>query len=1036
MEDQIKRELQESTFIADTDNFLSNILPVPSGQVDIIYDLCTQEQIPDYYNGRWTRFLASPKKEKELYDPIVAVANSILAKCRQPNGITLKVDDAYWKARPDESPSSRDEFTALIRPDLVAVLSKHLDEEAESKYNEEVKALEERLSKALENAEQAAKVIKNIMKNKDDPPTTGAFAPTTKLDVTLDHGQEPRIAWREAAGHALENSQTEEASQLLEEAKEVQQQAERALSQSSSDLKEKLRVWWLRVHVPVEVKLKDSEQDIIQGIKQLCRYMRQVLAEQLDRRFVIGLLICGSKLSIWLCDRSGLMGTRNPIDIHKEPKRFIQTIMAISCLEPSRLGWDPTMKVVCDSDKVARYSTDKDLKIEDYGPTIYDTRWAIFVPKEDGSTEGEWYLTVRALSIVRAAMMSGRATLVWIVVKEGCAPDAVPQRLVLKQAWRPEETPTEGQFVAHLESHEQIESSAHLDSSLFPNICDIERSVCMSISDDASTLKIVDDTRDAIRRGVMGESFAVHQAIPSGSTRLESEGGNANSTNTSAQDSANSAMKRKRDDEANLSEKTLHTPMITSKTRSVAQPAVSHFTNRILTRTLMKTYGWPLKFFKDLPELVKCIRDAVEGHRYLWYGGVLHRDISAGNILICPNDDNPMACSGRLIDLDYAKMTSERVTIAAPMPSMDEHIWDSATVFKITRKNVSLSEDAVEALAYYFKDINKAGLYLDEILKAYPDLRLSRHELSREDIHMPCPPLGRSIPPWIDREALTRRRTGTKAFMSYEILSDQPYNKFDPDGPAFVVHNALHDLESFFWVLLYLCLTRKGPGGARRDDLLDDENFNKDLYAIVYCLFDADDDAVLNANKKKLFTKFEHMKQIVIPQLHPYFEGLSDLVAEWWTIIWLAHQCDSRHTMVQATIHEQIFAILDKALESIHNTRYDDPEVKKLTDKEIARREKDLKDILKISQEITGPFPPAPARTPPSTPSPVERQTSSPWQSFSPSAKTKAASTTYHTSAEASSPTQSSTALPSQLSPTRPATKRPKTGGTSSRTNP
>jgi hypothetical protein len=34
---------------------------------------------------------------------------------------------------------------------------------------------------------------------------------------------------------------------------------------------------------------------------------------------------------------------------------------------------------------------------------------------------------------------------------------------------------------------------------------------------------------------------------------------------------------------------------------------------RVLTRLLMETYGWPIKFFKDIPELLRVVRDAIQG---------------------------------------------------------------------------------------------------------------------------------------------------------------------------------------------------------------------------------------------------------------------------------------------------------------------------------------------------------------------------------------------------------------------------------------
>jgi hypothetical protein len=78
------------------------------------------------------------------------------------------------------------------------------------------------------------------------------------------------------------------------------------------------RVWWLHVHTCIEVKAKPSnEKELHNHIIQLCSYMRQMFREQLDRRFVVGLLLCGSELTMWLCDRSGLIGTVRPIDIHE-----------------------------------------------------------------------------------------------------------------------------------------------------------------------------------------------------------------------------------------------------------------------------------------------------------------------------------------------------------------------------------------------------------------------------------------------------------------------------------------------------------------------------------------------------------------------------------------------------------------------------------------------------------------------------------------------------------------------------------------------
>lgn len=49
---------------------------------------------------------------------------------------------------------------------------------------------------------------------------------------------------------------------------------------------------------------------------QLFKYIKQILAEQLDRRFVVGLTLCGCQLNIFVVDRSGILSMDAPIDVH------------------------------------------------------------------------------------------------------------------------------------------------------------------------------------------------------------------------------------------------------------------------------------------------------------------------------------------------------------------------------------------------------------------------------------------------------------------------------------------------------------------------------------------------------------------------------------------------------------------------------------------------------------------------------------------------------------------------------------------------
>jgi hypothetical protein len=83
-----------------------------------------------------------------------------------------------------------------------------------------------------------------------------------------------------------------------------------------------MSVWWRQVHVPVELRAKYGAKGWLEACTQLCHYMRQVLGEQLDRRFVVGLVLCFDQLTVLLSDRSGILGTSTPINIHKVRRHF------------------------------------------------------------------------------------------------------------------------------------------------------------------------------------------------------------------------------------------------------------------------------------------------------------------------------------------------------------------------------------------------------------------------------------------------------------------------------------------------------------------------------------------------------------------------------------------------------------------------------------------------------------------------------------------------------------------------------------------
>ncbi|KAA1477293.1 hypothetical protein DENSPDRAFT_844508 [Dentipellis sp. KUC8613] len=841
--------------LADTDWFLSDILPVPLADVERVFAHVSPTL---YDNSRWTgmpRLLDNAEDVRQMYEPFIEVSNGILKACKEL-AIPLELGDVQWRCDLDKSLTSIDELADEL----------------------------------------------------DDYP---------KVVASLRRGTDEKdwLEWQ---------------SQILSLVKEADSDS---ISESLYEkLAENLSTWWLRrVHVPVEFRIIDDPATAKAGLNRLCRCMREILMAQLDRQFVIGLLVCGSNLSIWLHDRSGLLGMRAPIDIHKQPKKFIYVIMAFSRLEPSRLGWDPTMKIVCKSDGKHRLSTDPDLKLADYGPTVLDTQWAVFVPKTNGSTDGEWYTTLRLLNTIRFDRVMYGSTLVWAVSKPG-----EKERLVLKQTWRP----------SVLLQEAELRSVAPSTS----NVCQIIRSVDIGCANNNGTPACV-DTKLFIRRGMIGRPPALLGRDGWGTADYEGD------------------------------------VIIIRKYYISAQSLMFGFTNRVLTRTLMSTYGWPLTSFRDIRELLETIRDAVAGHRDLWFGGVLHRDVSVDNILICPEEKDGRKTHGRLINLGFS-IQADTWTDAPKPVSVDDP--DVQKRMSVLREYKGMSEPVALTLLSRNEEFWYSWGYQEALLRQWPHLK-DKSPLSKEDSFLydwESPP-----PAWKSRLVYNLDRKGRQAFLSGEVHGDSMFytHRIDDARRKTIVtensagadgkeqerrwqserwdnritetdtgefrqfhedHSAIHDLESFWWILLYICLSRNGPGGAQRDELFQRRGEEALwLRNIVGYLFETRDEYVRCSNKVELFMNLDHLQSFIIPRFHPYFKGLEKLIMEWRNILHFAYETYDEVT--PGIVHRLVLAVLDDALKDLQSSPLEqDAQATELTQKEDDRRTRDLDKLDAATAEL------------------------------------------------------------------------------------
>ncbi|KAF8072220.1 hypothetical protein FPV67DRAFT_1623101 [Lyophyllum atratum] len=165
----------------------------------------------------------------------------------------------------------------------------------------------------------------------------------------------------------------------------------------------------------------------------------------------------------------------------------------------------------------------------------------------------------------------------------------------------------------------------------------------------------------------------------------------------------------------------------------------------VLHRLILSTVGRPLWEYTTDRELLVGFRDALKAHKDLCDQGILHRDISAGNVLLTANPN--ASFRGFITDLEFARIESS--SLAQPLT--------------VTRT------------------ISPKNRYDDQ----------GRFLYKRQETTSTHTKFASTVT--VQRGA---NMTGTAQFMAVQIL----------DASSDTVHQARHDIESFIWVLSYCVL--------------------------------------------------------------------------------------------------------------------------------------------------------------------------------------------------------------------------------------
>ncbi|KAH0580066.1 hypothetical protein H2248_002880 [Termitomyces sp. 'cryptogamus'] len=708
---------------------------------------------------------------------------------------------------------------------------------------------------------------------------------------------------------------------------EKNKEAQKECAREKQRLLDLYQLWWMCIHVVYEIKVKKTEMERYSAVKQLAAYMHQVLIEQLDRRFVLGFVLLFDELTLVLFDRSGVTMTKKAINIHKKPKIFIRIMTGLSSMSPAQLGWDTSMEIyrpISNDIKPSYTIADKFEGV--YGKGRYNIHWLIDVEQGD---EVEKYVAVSMISAIRSAEICGRATVVYEVVKFD-EKDDPKETYALKRYWRPIRSgnsdlyPSEGKIYEIIDEGQEDDTLKHA-----------------IVYHDIKVDDQVDSTFELIRRGMVAERYE-RPVKPLPASRAETD--------------ADAELRADRRDVPEDSPTPTADP-------SILTPLDRHHMN------ILMPMGLEIKLFCHLLELLTCFRDFLREEKHGNDKLVLHRDVSAGNVLIFQGKDG--SSCGRLMDYDHAKKAENydlfgTRNLSPSQLETERGLTRPLVEYALKRK---VENDILDVALKWFDSVDAIGY----IRTAAQFTGLVGENASQKPIcatDLGWGPVNKTYkwPDFANREAGPGERTGTLPYMAGDVINAQSLHS--PAGrtkkPKFV-HEAIHDVESLLWVLVRLCITRKGPGiNMRREDELDKKSpsYNKDLREAVVALFEGADE-VLKKKKSSLHGDWESFEGEVIAHFHPYFEPLKPYVRRWWTTLILGYKYRAEEFY---DIHDHIIRILDEAIQEIGKTVSEDDEATKA---EINRRKIHKERLLatfRRQESVTPPLASSPLSSLPSSP--------------------------------------------------------------------
>ncbi|KAF7777686.1 hypothetical protein Agabi119p4_3758 [Agaricus bisporus var. burnettii] len=628
-------------------------------------------------------------------------------------------------------------------------------------------------------------------------------------------------------------------------------------------------VCWSRVFAMLEIKNQRVESEVTGT--QLGTYMSHIFAEQVDRLFVNALKMKGCELQVYRFDRSGFVCMQDKINIHESPEDFIRVIASFSYLSPADLGWDSTCTVwdSATNSPQASYKLSQNA-FRECG--VYDIPWVLEVANEK-------FVAIGAVNPKRGPSILGRATFVVraVTLADWKNKNANAKVYILKQYWqRLPRVQSDTKIIELRNADKQTPDQSDRDGLAQQIGLEVDKEpfeeTVMERAGWMDRLKkswIVEmngkpvTTFDIIRKNHATEASPGPEVTPGRLGANDMEFAGASSTTTPA-------------------------------TLDTLQNDLAHsaLVSRTLVRLVFDRPGWPIERFTSKRELLLALRMIVEELGSLYKKGIIHRDVSPGNLIISDS-------GAHIIDFDHSKITYEIGKVV------------------VQRKE---SEDVLEVASAVFGDTAKAEGYVGHLKTLW---NVKDRPATPTDFRWPM----KAGPVY----SFGRRGqgdgflTGTYQYLSHHL------ERAD-------FHHCIHDLDSLFWSMNSLPLTLEGPGGKKR------QNPPRDIIETYY-----DGGPHEKLQMESSFFVDGDKFRVMMARYSDYFKDLIPMMEKWYRFVNLACRFEG---FEYHQPHEILVKIIDEAIEGLGpetEKGYEDD-----AEEEKRKRQKEKDDMEKaISKQMT-----------------------------------------------------------------------------------